>query len=322
MPKHKHKAKPRPSLTAWIVAAATLYLSHHPTLYGLVPVAAIDPTRRALRAGRGIYGRLFTRLINHAWFRKRLAAKEQRTLPGFALHIAARKLYIEAAVRRAVAQEFGQVIVLGAGYDTLALRLHAEFPKVMFIEVDHHATQRVKTRTALAPHLPAPNLAVVAADLGGPGLADALAACPIYRPGADTLFIAEGLLMYLPPQSVEALIKELRDIGAPVALPGARHSPPRPRGRTRLVFSFLEVLDDGHIGFPNTPESFDRWLAKREPFRWGIERSKLPEWLAQRGFAVTEIAGSQTLRQRVLAGKTPEDEPMAQGEFLCTADRK
>ena len=30
-----------------------------------------------------------------------------------------------------------QVVILGAGFDTLALRLSEQFPSVKFIEVDH-----------------------------------------------------------------------------------------------------------------------------------------------------------------------------------------
>ncbi len=308
----------KPSRTAWFVAAAGVYLSHHPTFYTLVPDAAVGPMRACIRRA----SRFRAGLIDRAWFRKRIASWERRHLPGITLHLAARKLYVEAAVRRAAAQEFAQVVVLGAGYDTLALRLHTEFPRITFIEVDHPATQRIKVQAALAPVLPAPNLAVVAADLSQTILHDALAACPIYKPHADTLVIAEGLLMYLSPDDVDGLLRQVHDLGVPIAMPGdAKSAAPRPRPRQRLVFSFLEPVDGGPPGFPKASHRFERSITKNEPFRWGIDRNKLTAYLADRGYRVEEIAGTQTLRQRVLAGAVPEGEPMAQGEFLCIADR-
>lgn len=314
--------EPRPSITAWLAAAPVLYLSHHPSYYKLIPDAAVGPTRACLRQGAGLRGRIAARCIDRAWGRKRYAGLERRILPGFSLHIVARKRYIEAAVRAALESAFTQVVVLGGGYDTLAMRLHAEFPRASFIEVDASGTQRIKLRCALGDKLNASNLAAVPADLARPGsLLDALATTPLFRPEAHTIYIAEGLFHYLPPDSVAALLDTLRDLPPPPR-PGAKPAA-RSRPRARLIFSFLEPIPGapGHYGFPDTPPSFDRWLARREPFRWGIERAKAAEFFAAHGWRIDEIAGSQTLRQRALAGFVPESEPMAQGEYLAIADR-
>jgi Leucine carboxyl methyltransferase len=56
-----------------------------------------------------------------------------------------RKCYIENHVRRLLPL-VKQVLVLGAGYDTLAHRLAGEFPHWTFYEVDHPATSKVKLR--------------------------------------------------------------------------------------------------------------------------------------------------------------------------------
>lgn len=318
------QGKPRPSITAWLVAAPVLYLSHHPAYYKLIPDAAVAPTRACLRRGGGLRSAVAARCIDKAWGRRRYARLERRILPGFSLHIAARKRYIEAAVRSALESNSTQVVILGGGYDTLALRLHAEFPRAAFIEVDSPGTQRIKLRCALADKLNASNLAAVQADLGKPGaLVEALATTPLFRPEAHTVYVAEGLFHYLPPESVAHLLGTLRDLPPPPA-PGKKPAgAQRPRPRARLLFSFLEPLADapGHYGFPDTPPSFDRWLARREPFRWGIERSKAPDFFRAHGWQIDEIAGSQTLRQRALAGFVPESEPMAQGEYLAIADR-
>src|SRR3954463_10787428 len=59
-------------------------------------------------------------------------AIERATVPGLCLHFMLRKRWIEHAVRSALARGARRVVVIGAGYDTLALRLAREFPALRF----------------------------------------------------------------------------------------------------------------------------------------------------------------------------------------------
>lgn len=54
-------------------------------------------------------------------------------------------------VRAALAAGAIHVLVVGAGYDTLALRLAAAHPEVLFVEVDRPATLGKKRAGALTP---------------------------------------------------------------------------------------------------------------------------------------------------------------------------
>src|SRR4051794_31802357 len=107
-------------------------------------------------------------------------AIERATVPGLCLHFMLRKRWIEHAVRSALARGARRVVVIGAGYDTLALRLAREFPALRFTEVDHPATQAVK-RAALAA---SPNLPVGAARLARPPPLHAPAGALRPRPSA------------------------------------------------------------------------------------------------------------------------------------------
>ena len=66
--------------------------------------------------------------------------------PGGLTSILTRKRFVEDEVRAALAEGLEQAVVLGAGYDPLALLLRPEFPNVRFFELDHPATQAVKRR--------------------------------------------------------------------------------------------------------------------------------------------------------------------------------
>src|SRR5258706_1855767 len=54
--------------------------------------------------------------------------------------------YIDAALKRAVADGATQVVVLGAGYDSRAYRFREAFPQVKFYEVDLPATSEMKRK--------------------------------------------------------------------------------------------------------------------------------------------------------------------------------
>src|SRR5258706_11942164 len=130
----------RPSSTATLIAAATVFLARDPRLAGLVPrgaaglcarcLAALSPRRLAAveLASRGAL-RWVVRLAVRA------------TIPGLLAHFMLRKRWIEEAARAALADGIGQLVVVGAGFDTLAARLAPEYPQAKFIELDHPATQ-------------------------------------------------------------------------------------------------------------------------------------------------------------------------------------
>src|SRR6266446_2078797 len=91
----------------------------------------------------------------------------------------------------------------------LALRLSREFPRAIFIEIDHPATQASKQRATERGGAPG-NLRFIAADLSRVRLQDALSG-GAYRPDGRSAFVIEGLLMYLTDAEVGGVFKALRE---------------------------------------------------------------------------------------------------------------
>jgi len=295
--------KNRPSQTAILIARSTYMLSRDPDLSRLIPPGAGEACRRFLEAA-GLPRRQLE-MADRAWFRSFALFSERFAIPGVSLHYAARKRWLEEAARQALADGIAQVVVLGAGLDTLALRLHRELPGVLFVETDHPATQEVKRRAlALWGELDA-NLKLAALDLAHARPEEVLAALPEYRPEADALFIAEGLTMYLQPEEMDAFFAFLR-----------RHAGPG----SRFAFTFMEPQADGRVNFPSATPLVRPWLALvGEPFTWGVRRQDLPRYLEERGFALTELAGADELRQRYLAPAGLAERRLAVGEYLALA---
>jgi O-methyltransferase involved in polyketide biosynthesis len=89
------------------------------------------------------------------------------------------------------------------------------------------------------------------------------------RRDASTLIVAEGLLMYLPPERYEQLLGIFTHWFA---------------GPLRVAFSYMEPDAQGNPGFARANPSVARWLQRRgEPFLWGCRHASLVERLANEG---------------------------------------
>jgi methyltransferase (TIGR00027 family) len=68
-------------------------------------------------------------------------------LPGMIEFVAVRGRVSDELVEREAREGAAQYVVLGAGFDTAALRLRAALPSLEVFEVDHPASQEAKRRT-------------------------------------------------------------------------------------------------------------------------------------------------------------------------------
>lgn len=126
----------------------------------------------------------------------------------------ARTRFFDRAVLEALEEGVGQVVTLGAGYDGRALRFRT--PGVTFFEVDHPHTQADKRERFERLGINRDGIVFVPHDLAAGGLSPALAGAG-HDAAAPTLFIAEGLLRYLPEPTVHELFAATRERAAPVS---------------------------------------------------------------------------------------------------------
>lgn len=120
-----------------------------------------------------------------------------------------------------------QVVMLGAGMDTRAWRSDLNLPEgITWFEIDREDVLTAK-RTAMqrlgaafdgdevqSEHpLRAARYAALAVDLNGRGWSKALLA-EGFDPGQPTVWVAEGLLMYLQPATVGAMLQEMAEVSA------------------------------------------------------------------------------------------------------------
>jgi methyltransferase (TIGR00027 family) len=112
-------------------------------------------------------------------------------------NVIVRSRYTEDALGAAVARGVRQYVLIGAGFDSYALRRPAQARDLQVFEVDHPATQALKKqRIAECGIAVAAGVHFVAADLAGEAL-DAVLSRTSFDPDAPAFFSWLGVTMYL-----------------------------------------------------------------------------------------------------------------------------
>lgn len=161
--------------------------------------------------------------------------------------MAARTKFLDDFVLESVAGGCGQLAFLGAGLDTRAYRLHWPAPVTVY-ELDTADMLEFKA-SVVSDAAPGENATRVAvpidlredwpAALHGAG----------FRDDIPTAWVLEGLLMYLTPDDVDALMTRVGDLSASGSTLGA----------TVTTVDFTAVMDDAPV-FQDSPLSREEWL--------------------------------------------------------------
>lgn len=280
----------RASSTALLVAGGVAFQSTHPRNGHLVPRGAGELSRKFVAAAGG-------RVRSGASTVDRflIALQERLTVPGISLHYVIRKRAVEDMVRAALAEGFRQFIILGAGLDTLAIRLASERNDLAFIEVDHPATQKLKREVAGDPG----GVEFLAVDFTRESLMDSLDRSMTYDATAPALFVAEAVFLYLTDDQVHDVLEQVHTRSA----------------QTRIVFTFWSPRPSGAINFQNATFIADAYLKRKgEPGKWAIEPDDLTAFLARDRFVLRDV-----MRDEVLHCRFGRD-VVARGEHLAVAD--
>jgi methyltransferase (TIGR00027 family) len=258
------------SQTAIKVARMLVYLGYDPQIAPLLPSGAAVMTERLLLATGGMRPWMID-LYRRPGYRRVLDRFSEATARGMVARVGLRKRFVDDEVRAAIELGAAQVLVVGAGFDTLCMRLAAEFPRVRLFEIDHPATHASKRAGVQALGGERQNLILVGADLGQTRLEDVLRATEQWDPRARTVAVAEGVLMYLERDAVERFFTAVR------TCTGAE---------SRVVFTYLKCDRQGRADLGRFGSLTRAALALLgETMHWCVEsEAALCDFLGRLGF--------------------------------------
>ncbi len=124
---------------------------------------------------------------------------------------------IDELVTQFIAGGGTQVIVLGAGFDSRALRLRGQSHPATFFEVDHPATQSQKRLRLKAKSIDDGETRYLPWDFESESQCDLSERIDSIGHDAErtTLTLWEGVTMYLTPEAVSRTVEAVRDYSAP-----------------------------------------------------------------------------------------------------------
>ncbi len=214
----------KPDFTAWGVANGIKLLSEDPQLQRLIPPKMAKLTKWFV--DEVDTGHPFQATMNAPDMTRQKAFGMYEALVCEGMHVSygTRKEFVEKQVRKALKDGIAQVVVMGGGFDTLAMRLHKEYPQANFFEIDHPSTQNAKLKV-LERHKDdpdaqiGPNMHFVSADFSNQrGMKENLVektdatGRPLFEQGKPTIFVAEGVMMYLTPAQVEKAFSDMQEL--------------------------------------------------------------------------------------------------------------
>jgi len=201
--------------------------------------------------------------------------------PGVYEYVIARTRYIDAVFEKALAEQFGQILLFGAGYDTRALRLHARAPHTRIFELDAPHTQQAKIRQFRKCNLSIPsNLVFIAVDFDRESLPRRLDMAG-FEKYPRSLFVLEGLVMYLEPGSVRATFKTIRDYAGT---------------GSRIVFDYVRASVLRRENTLYAEAELVRSVAQAgEKWQFGIEPDEIASFTGDHGFIVSDHKCAQEL---------------------------
>ncbi|MEA4907538.1 MAG: SAM-dependent methyltransferase [Anaerolineaceae bacterium] len=205
-------------------------------------------------------------------------------------YVIARTKYIDAVFQDALAAGFDQALIFGAGFDTRALRFPAGQTRIF--ELDAPATQAAKLGQYRRRGLEVPSgVAFIPIDFERQALPARLVEAG-FRRHLKSLFVLEGLTMYLRPEAVELTFRDIHDFAGP---------------GSRVVFDYVYASVLRGEGSIYGREISRTVAGADEHWLFGLEEGAIQPFLARHGL-------------RLLDHKTPAQ--LEQAYFTDAAGRR
>ncbi len=192
-----------------------------------------------------------------------------------------RKAYARAEARRAIVDGIGQVVVFGAGIDTLACLVPSPAGVPSWeVDLPENIELKRKTVTRALGAVPA-HVRLVPTNFEGDGLADSLAQAGL-RLDQPALFVMEAVSQYLTEEAMNSLLGYLAGAAA----------------GSRFCFTYVQKdFFDGTRDF-SAASLRQRFVIKQPLWSYALDPSQVEPLLARYGWAVREDLGVDDYHRR------------------------
>lgn len=219
-----------------------------------------------------------------------------RLYPGYLAIVLLRNRWHESVLERALAEGVQQIVLLGAGYDTTALRLNLGTARVF--EVDAPPTQLDK-RTVIERHgLDDARVTYVPCDFETDSLPERLSAHG-FDPNSPSLIAWWGVSFFLTEDAARQTVADVAALSAP---------------GSRFMFDYLDTsVVDGTTTCRGALRARNAVIKRDEPYRFGLSLRGAEKFLSEYGFSVEHNLSVTQLAQ---AAWGTDDFPYSTDDFF------
>jgi methyltransferase (TIGR00027 family) len=196
-------------------------------------------------------------------------------------HMVLRSRFAEDRLAAAVGRGVMQYVILGAGFDTFALRQPPWAQRLRILEVDHAGTQELKRSHLAAAGLVMPsNAGFATIDFERESLRDGLLRHGI-EPSTRTFFSWLGVTMYLPKDAIDAVLRSVAQFAE----------------GSEIVLTFASAS--------NTPQVIaERAALVGEPWLTFFEPAQMCDELRAAGFTAVDLLTPAAAGERYFRGSS------------------
>jgi methyltransferase (TIGR00027 family) len=199
-------------------------------------------------------------------------------------YVIARTQYFDAVFSQALDQGFDQIVIFGAGYDSRALRFSRLNKGTRIFELDAPITQEGKLDAYRSRKLVIPeNLVFVPVNFNKESLAKKIAQAGFVS-GKKTLFLLEGVIMYLSQDAVDNTFRFIQDVSGTGSM---------------IVFDYIyagvlrkenKYYGEGEI-YKTVAQAGEEWT-------FAIEEGGIERFLGGYGFSLVDQSDKQKLEDK------------------------
>jgi len=192
--------------------------------------------------------------------------------PGIHEYVLARTKVLDAVFSDALEARFMQIVLLGAGFDTRALRFAGQNRGTRVFELDVATTQQPKIDILRRKKVPLPQeLTFVSIDFNKDDLFETLSRAG-YQERQKSLFLWEGVTMYLTAQAVDRTLDFI-----------CRHAAAGSRVAFDYIYASVVRHENRYYGEQGIFETVSK---AGEGWTFGLEDGAIGVFLAERGFEI------------------------------------
>ena len=198
-------------------------------------------------------------------------------------YVISRTKYIDKIIKKEIEKSIDQIIILGAGFDSRAIRFEKINKTTTFFELDSIHTQEAKIRQFKKKGISLPGKTIyIPIDFNVDSISDKILQNG-FNPNKKALLLMEGLIMYLKNEEVSELFKllyKLSSVGSSVI----------------FDYIYASVLRRENIYY-GEKNIYNKVNSVKESWQFGIEKGDIEYFVNKFNFKLIENLTSNELEK-------------------------